>query len=179
MTSATVVFFHGQGGIVTSGGIDQMAEKVRNWPGDVRVKIYDWREWQHAMTDIDSAITDYIIACGYSMGANALTWLLSGVTYQSMYVAGMQKRVMDLGIFIDPTWLSPVSPLTSRTLRRAIHFKNKSLDVVGHAAIPLAPDFPPSHMHVVETMESHLTLDFDKLIQARILNEFSTIIEGA
>jgi hypothetical protein len=168
MKATDVYFIRGQGGATTSGGIDQMAAQVSTWPG-ARAQIFDWQAWQSVVADINKhADEDRVrMACGYSLGANALTWVLEGVKTEYGSARGIERCSLEFCSFIDCTWLSTISMLTPHTMRRGIHFKNVSLDVVGHGDIPCAPG---TNLEVIQTFGSHLMLDFDSDVQSRTLS---------
>jgi hypothetical protein len=167
-----VYFVRGQGGAATSAGVDQMAAEVTKWK-DAHVKTFDWASWQEIVTDVNAHASEAAVrlACGYSLGANAMTWALGGVSSQGKHALGIQHCVFDFCAFIDPTSLSVITPLSQNTLKQALHFKSHSLDFVGHATLPLA-GFIPSKMKVVDTILPHLMLDWDPSIQKQILDTF-------
>ena len=176
MKHVETYFIRGQGGVATSGGVDQMATEAQHLGGSVQ--IFDWGDWKKVVTDVNKqAKKDLIrLGCGYSMGGNAFTWVLGGVNFQGQHASGIQACAFDFVAFIDPTTLSVLTPLTQRTLRKALHYKNHSIDIVGHADLPLA-DFGTSNITIIDTHEPHLTLDFDPKIQAQIMQSFKQTIE--
>ena len=175
MIPADLYCIHGHGGRVTSGGMDDMARAVEAWkmPG-VRVQVFDWRQWREIVADINAyaPFDRYRQIVGYSIGANAADWVLCGLDYQGEQYNGIHGCQVDYGVFIDPTWLSPLSPLTSKTLKRGHWYCNRSIDLVGHAAMSLDADFDRENFKVTTTYSSHLILDFDPAIQRDVLNHF-------
>jgi hypothetical protein len=172
-----IYFVRGQGGSATSGGVDQMAAEVAKW-NDVHVKTFDWSSWQEIVTDVNAHASEAAVrlACGYSLGANAMTWVLGGVSSQGKHALGIQHCHFDFVAFVDPTSLSIITPLSQNTLKQGIHFKSHSLDFVGHGVIPLA-GFIPSKLLIVDTYAPHLMLDWDPAIQKQILDAFKTAMK--
>jgi len=162
----------GQGGEATSGGVLQMAAEVKKWP-NTEVKTFGWDQWEKVVSDVNAHAKEAAVrlAVGYSMGGNAMTWVLGGVSSQGKHALGIQHCHFDFVAFVDPTSLSVITPLSQNTLKQGIHFQSHSLDFVGHATIPLA-GFIPSRMLVVPTYLPHLLLDYDPSIQKQILDAF-------
>lgn len=171
MKPADVYFILAQGAELTSAGMAQLAEDVRSWP-DVRVTVFHWDQWTAAVAVInDRAKADRVrLGVGYSLGANALTWILGGAAYEGQLVPGMHSSIFDAAVFIDPTWLSIMTPLSPTKIKSALHFHNVSLDPVGHADVPRAPDFPTWAYKRVEVYGSHFTIDLDKDVQKQTLD---------
>jgi hypothetical protein len=106
----------------------------------VRVQVFDWRQWREIVTDINAyaPFDRYRQIVGYSIGANAADWVLCGLNYQRA-VRQDPRLPSRYAVFIDRR-LSPLSPLTSKTLKRAHWYCNRSIDLVGHAAMSLDAD---------------------------------------
>jgi hypothetical protein len=164
-----VYFLCGQGDAATSPGILSMADQARKM--SARVKVFYWWQWASVITDIRSRKVNRQLAVSYSLGANALTWILGGVAAQGTNYPG-SGATFDWAAFIDPTTLSNITPLDAH-LKDGLHFHNNSLDPVGHGTIPLTPDFT-GNLEVVETYLPHLALDVDGGIQARIMAEITS-----
>jgi hypothetical protein len=166
-----IYFLCGQGDAATSPGIVSMAVRARAVP-DARVRIFYWNDWQEIIADAASRKDiSTRLAVSYSLGANALTWVLGGVVAQGIAVLGVEVK-FDWAAFIDPTTLSNVTPLGAN-LGAALHFHNNSLDPVGHASLVAGSGFSAANLEVVETYLPHLTLDVDSTIQGRIMDEIN------
>lgn len=164
MKSADLYFFCGQGDAATSPGIIAMGNQ---WRGSgARVRTYYWWSWENALRDMNerAGLDALRLAIGYSMGANALTWIAGGVGNYPGTIA-----VLDWACFIDPTFLSNLTPLGAN-VREALHYHSNSLDLVGHGTIIAGAD---TKLQVVETYLPHLMLDIDQAIQARITAEIT------
>lgn len=173
MKPADIYFICGQGDAATSPGIVALADKYRRLGGAVRVRTEYWHAWYDTIGDVNSRAGEDVLrfAVAYSMGANALTWILGGVeTYPGVKVA------FDFACFIDPTTLSAITPLSGKHLRKALHYHNNSFDPVGHAGLLVAADFDGANLEVVETYEPHMLLDGDPRVQNRIINEIDVRI---
>jgi hypothetical protein len=173
MKNAYVYFIRGQGGTLTSPGVGHMANTL----GVGTVSIYDWGQWELIIEDVAKHANEDCIrlACGYSLGANALTWILGGITAGNVTIPPISCQ-FDAAVFLDPTWLSVLTPLQGKTLKRAIHYRNYSLDIFGHGILKLAPDFNKKNLQIIPTYTSHLLVDTDAGVQEGILNLFHSII---
>lgn len=167
----------GQGGQATSGGVTQMAAEMAEWP-NTEVQTFGWDQWEKVVEDVNTHAKEAAVRLmvGYSMGGNAATWILGGVSFQGKHALGIQHCQFDFVAFIDPTSLSVITPLSQNTLKQGIHFKSHSLDFVGHGVIPLA-GFIPSKLLIVDTYAPHLMLDWDPAIQKQILDAFKTAMK--
>src|SRR5262252_8466307 len=126
MIPADLYLLRGDGGRLTSMGIDEMARTVREWNlPNVRVQVFDWRQFRQVIADINghSAFDRFRQIVGYSIGGNAATWILGGLNHGDIKFSGINCQV-DYAVFIDPTWLSYLTPLTSKTLKHAHHYRN-------------------------------------------------------
>lgn len=164
-----VYLFRGQGGALTSQGIDYLASELR--ARKVYTMVFDWDHWENARRGIDSraSATREVFAVGYSMGANALTWLLNGVHYDGASANGLSKTVFKHVFFLDPTWAAVITPITNDHAKAATHFQNHSIDLIGQGEIRnVSPEF--KNLVVVPVYTSHLLVDKLPSIQKAILN---------
>jgi hypothetical protein len=163
-----VYFICGQGDAATSPGVTAMAAEVKG----ASTHVYDWWQWAQMIADISARPAENTrLAVSYSLGANALTWVLGGV----QGYAGV-KVPFDYAVFIDPTTLSVITPLGG-TLGEALHFHNNSLDPVGHAYLAVGPGFDKADLEVVEVAMPHLMLDIDPGTQRRVLAEINARVK--
>jgi hypothetical protein len=174
MKNTYIYFIRGQGGSITSPGIDHMAASI----GIGTVTTYNWGDWEKVREDIAKHEKEdcFRLACGYSLGANALTWILGGVHLTSTFGYSPISCQFDAAVFLDPTWMSVITPLQGSTLKRAVHYRNYSLDIFGHGTLTLASDFDPKNLTIMPTYTSHFLVDTDVNIQLEIFNLFHSII---
>ena len=170
---ADLYFLYGQGDAITSPGIVALANKYRQ-NSSLRVRTECWYQWIDTIKDINARAAEKVprLAVGFSMGGNALTWILGGVmTYPGI------RATFDWACFIDPTTLSIITPLQANRVKKVLHFHNNSFDPVGHANLTAAADFNHLSLEVVETYAPHLTLDLLPSVQQRITNAIDAIIK--
>lgn len=186
-------FIRGQGGAATSEGVDWMARQVEGWGlPEIEVNTWDWGEWQRIVSYVNhySGADRLRLAVGYSMGGNALTWVLGGVTYRGMRVHGVGVK-FDYCWFLDPTWASVLTPISPMRLKALTHFQNHSLDPIGHADLLINGQRSPA-LHqganriegfdglltLTPTYESHLWVDKDSTVRAAVLGGIRHMIAG-
>lgn len=163
-------FLRGQGGWFTSLGIDHMAKEVEGWPDISIVHAYNWDDWQSALSDINASSAELLLACGFSLGANALTWIIGGLP---QYHILPTVRIIDSAAFIDPTTLSIVAPMSREHCRSALHFHNNSFEPWGHGTLTF-----DGRMDRVELHNSHFLLDVLPSVHSKILGEWRRLIDG-
>jgi hypothetical protein len=171
MKPTDIYFLLGQFSRISSGGMIQMAETVSKWP-NVNAKTFLEDEWGQMVSDVNAHASEdrYRFACGYSLGANALTWVLGGVDYQGARMEGIKGCTFEACAFLDPTWMSVMSPLSKNKVKHIVHYHNNSLDPWGHAQLVLGVE-PPT-VQVIEVYLSHFMVDFDRDIQNSIYGMF-------
>lgn len=164
MKQTDIYFLCGQGDAATSPGIVNLAEQYKK---KCNSYLYYWHNWANVVAHVNSRAKLDInrLAVTYSMGANAITWILGGVQgYSGVTVP------FDWVCFIDPTTLSVLTPLNDK-LKKALHFHNTSVDPVGHAYLTSGKGFNYHNLEIVEVSMLHLMLDNDVNIQKRIMSE--------
>ena len=174
-----VKWLRGQGGAITSPGIDHMSRVVAGYGKDIVSTVYDWTQWQTALADLNAHAHEAAlrILVGYSMGAQGVDWIAGGVDK----VKGFQWQI-DLFVALDPTVWSVLSPIHAN-VKDALIFKNDNpLNIVGLGTVPLGQDFlaavkaGKSKLNVVHTLLPHLEEDFDPFIQRLILTEIKSVL---
>ena len=147
-----VYILYALGGIPTSLGMVDLAERIRNL-GDIAVTGYSWDDYRAVIADIAAQPPDVPVALiGYSLGANATSWIAQSLP---------QRRIALL-IAYDPSMWYPVSPV-GENVERAILYHNNGIDPLGHARIE-AP-----RLETIETWLPHVTLDFDESLHKHTL----------
>jgi hypothetical protein len=125
MTRAYVIY--GQGGYLTSGGMAALAQKIA--AAGAVVTTHRWIDWQQVRNEINGQ-TGKVAIVGYSLGANAATWIVSGVIGMS----GIKRRA-DLVILYDPTARSYVSPI-GKNVGKALFYHGRVSFLWGGALVP-------------------------------------------
>ncbi len=147
--AARVYVIMGQGGSLTSGGMRSLAGRIVQIPG-MRVSVHKWKYPNVIVHDISRLpAREKVILVGYSLGANATTWISNGV-----------RRPIDLAVAYDPSVYSYILP-APRNVKRFMLYHNNGRSKLGHARIPGA--------ETVEINEGHLAVDYDQRLHARTL----------
>lgn len=139
----------GQGGRATSMGIVALANSLAQ-DRRLKVSLHVWHHYNDVVRDIAAQpIGTPIVIIGYSLGANATTWISNAVPF----------RHIDLIVAYDPSVLSVVSP-AGLNVRRLLLYHNTSIGPYGHARIP------GLQVETTETRMSHLQVDFSQKLHA-------------
>jgi hypothetical protein len=167
-----VYLLRGQFDRALSEGIDYIAAEVNKLSGG-RAFVENWWQWEQLRNFIDSRARNGVpkFLAGYSMGGNAATWLLGGVSYQGQSAQGLLSARIVGAHFLDPTWASPITPLTNNHLTWAVHYQNHSLDLIGHGEIrSVSPKF--TNLTVIDIYTSHLLVDKTPWIVEQLLSVY-------
>ncbi len=147
--AARVYVIMGQGGSLTSGGMRSLATRIAQIPG-MRVTTHKWKYPNVIVNDIRRLpANERIILVGYSLGANATTWIASGV-----------RRPIALAVAYDPSIYSYILP-APHNVKRFMLYHNNGRSKLGHARIPGA--------ETTEINEGHLAVDYDRRLHARTI----------
>lgn len=147
---ARVYVLTGQGGRATSGGIVQLANKLAE---DKRllVSIHVWKNYNDVVRSIWTLPPGTpIIVIGYSLGANATTWISNATPL----------RQIDLVVAYDPSVLTVVSP-AGPNVSRLLLYHNTSVGPYGHARIP------GLQVETTETRMAHLRVDWSMALHRK------------
>jgi hypothetical protein len=152
---------YGQGGAFFSPGIANLAGRLRAISPRLEVAVYTWSDHNAVVSDIrrQPEGTRFVII-GYSLGANATTWISNDVTVP-----------IDLIVAYDPSVLSTVTPAGSN-VRRAILYHNSSLEPFGHARIP----GPTVETH--ETSMAHVAVQFSEQLHAITFDAVRRVLDS-
>ncbi len=143
---------YGQGGAVTSMGMRSLASRLATIPG-LTVTTHKWKYPNVVVNDIRrQRATERIILIGYSLGANATTWISSAV----------RPRTIDLAVAYDPSVYSYLRSVGTN-VRRFILYHNNGRSRFGHAYIE------GKQVETIEINEGHLSVDFDQRLHARTI----------
>lgn len=150
----------GQGGRFTSGGIVNLAARIDQLKG-TRVSVHPWDPYTDVVDDINKLLVGTKIAIvGYSLGANATTWIATAVP----------KRKIDLIVCYDPSKWSIVTP-APKNVAKGILYHNNGWDILGHAVIP------GPQMQTVEISQWHLSVDNNEDLHRRTLAEINELLK--
>jgi hypothetical protein len=157
-----VYVLYGQFGATFSPGMTNLAERLRALSPRLEVATYDWSDYAAVVSDIRNQPkgTRFVIV-GYSLGANATTWISSNV----------QSVQIDLIVAYDPSVLSIVTPAGSN-VRRAILYHNNSPESLGHARIT----GPTVEVH--ESTTSHLAVQFSEQLHAVTFDAVRQVLDS-
>ncbi len=115
--AARVYVIMGQGGSLTSGGMRSLAARIAQIPG-MRVSVHKWKYPGVIVNDIKRLPgAEQVILIGYSLGANATTWISNA----------LPRREIALAVAYDPSIYSyiqsagPTSGGSSSTTTTADH----------------------------------------------------------
>jgi dienelactone hydrolase len=154
---ARVFVMYGQGGILTSPGMLQLANRLKL---DATVTTHNWDDYNRVAADIRRLpATTPVVLIGFSLGAGSITRVASAVP----------KRRIALAVAYDPS-IWDRFPAAGKNIQRLLLYRNGGFDLWGHARIPGA---------MVETTEIvmfHLAVQFDERLHAMTLAAVRKVI---
>lgn len=147
-----VYVMYGQGSYVTSPGMVTLANRIKALGGTV-VTRHPWRRYGDVVSGIRRLPADQrIVVIGYSLGANATTWVSNAVP----------KRTIDLMVAYDPSIWAVVQP-AGRNVKRMLLYHNNGPAPWGHARIA------GPQVETTETWLPHLGVDLSAKLHAKTL----------
>ena len=152
--TARIYVIYGQGDAFTSGGMVQLAARIRStWP-KAKVTEHVWRTGIAAIVpDIKAqALDEKIILVGYSLGANDVTMIANR--------AGL--RTIDLAVCYDPS-VKGVVEQPGQNIKRLLLYHNVSVEPIGHAI------FTGSMVERSDIQTSHLAVDYSEELHQKTL----------
>jgi len=154
---------YGQGGSAWSYGIDKLAESLKEMDPRLQVSTHEWERWRQIANDIRKLPADTpVILIGYSLGANATTWISNAVA----------PRAIDLIVAYDPSVKARVERAGSN-VRRVLLYHNNSVEPYGHARIP------GPQVETTETRNSHLTLGNSAWLHGKTRAAVTKVLEAS
>jgi hypothetical protein len=147
-------FIRGQGGQITSPGMDQMAAKARAL--GIQADVFNYQD----IASVNAAIARHrvqghkIAVVGYSLGAGTV----EAISAQHIH--------LDLLMALDPSMLGYNYKLDPKTTKLSILWHDSDWLLsgpLGHAGLDLGFNI------VHETLDPHLFIDIDPTIQANVL----------
>jgi hypothetical protein len=123
-------------------GMEALAKSLQKMDPRLRVTTHGWKSFKGVAKDIAKLPAGTpVILIGYSLGANATTWISNAVP----------SRTINLIVAYDPTVLSEVQP-AGANVRRLLLYHNNGPEPWGHARIP------GPQVETTETKNSHLSI---------------------
>jgi len=160
-TQARVYVITGQGGKATSGGMVQLASRLARIPG-LAVSTHGWKRPGIIVEDIKHNVPPGVpvILVGYSLGANATTWISNAIG----------NREVALAVAYDPSIYSYIQPARGN-VRRMLLYHNNGRSMLGHARIP------GEHVETLEVRMGHLSVDWSQKLHTKTINAIMQVIK--
>ena len=152
--TARIYVIYGQGDAFTSGGMVQLAARLRTeWP-KATVTEHVWRTGiAEIAPDIERLPKDQpVILIGYSLGANDMTMIANRVA----------PRTIDLAVCYDPS-VKGVVEQPGKNVKRMLLYHNSSAEPIGHAI------FKGPQVERTDVAMSHLAVDYSEELHQKTL----------
>lgn len=144
---------YGQGGFLTSGGMYLLAQRLRSlYPKSV-VQTWNWSDSSAIVADIVGHAGEPVILIGYSLGANAITWISSRIP----------KRTINLAVAYDPSVLTTVLQPGPNIKRLLLYHNLPDLEPEGHAV------FRGPQVETTSILLPHLLICWSQSLHAQTL----------
>lgn len=142
---------YGQFGIITSFGMNILAQRIRAaFPAAV-VKTWSWSDWSPIVDDILHNPKGPVVLVGYSLGANCTTWVSSHI-----------NRLIDLAVCYDPSILAIVTQ-PGKNVKRLLLYHNTDIEPEGHAR------FVGPQVETTEISMPHLAICYSQALHAKTM----------
>jgi dienelactone hydrolase len=149
-TAARVYVMYGQGGIVTSPGMLDLAGRLRKLGNTV--STHNWDDYNRIAADIRRLpATTPVVLVGFSLGAGSTTRVASGV-----------KRKIALAVAYDPS-IWDRFPAAGKNIDRLLLYRNGGPDLWGHARIT------GKQVETTEVFSFHLAVQFDERLHRKTI----------
>jgi hypothetical protein len=160
-TDIRTYVLYGQGGEFMSRGMTGLATSLQKMDARLKVSVHEWKTYKDVAKDIANLPPETpIVLIGYSLGANATTWISNA----------MPSRIIRLIVAYDPTALAEVQPAGSN-VRRVLLYHNNSSEPFGHARIK------GPQVETVETRNSHLVIGNSQWLHQKTRAAVSRVLE--
>jgi hypothetical protein len=145
---AYVIF--GQGGRITSLGMVSLASRIEAL--GVKVTTHGWKYPDIVAQSIhELPSSERVAIIGYSLGANATTWISNKV-----------NRKINLIVAYDPSVWSPIEA-AGRNVERLLLYHNSGINFLGKARIP------GPQVETTEINMSHIFVDYSEALHLKTL----------
>ena len=158
-----VYVIYGQGGVFTSYGMYQLAQRISGLYPAAKVTTHDWYNPNTIAADIRTLpFSERVVVIGYSLGANCVTW-----------VGGLvPRKKIDLAVCYDPSVLSIVKQPTPN-IARLLLYHNTDWEPEGHAI------FTGPQVERTEISIFHLAVCYNETLHQKTLAAISLLRDGA
>jgi hypothetical protein len=161
-TQVRVFVMYGQGSVLTSPGMNVLTNQLKGVDKRLVVTLHNWDDYGDIVRAIRKLPANVpVIVIGYSLGANATTWV-------SNYVP---NRPIELIVAYDPSILTKVSP-AGKNVKRALLYHNNSFDPWGHARIP------GPKVETTETYMPHLAVSLSQSLHNRTIDAVKRVLKN-
>lgn len=156
-----VYMMYGQGGIVTSRGFLSLSRQIRRLDRSrVHIELMNWRWWANLPGKVQrDGRSKEIIIIGYSLGANATTWVSNQLLW----------RRINLMVAYDPSIYAPTRPALLNVSRMLV-YHNNGPSVFGHAYIN------GFNVETTEISMPHLEVENNQSLHRLTLNAVSRVL---
>jgi dienelactone hydrolase len=148
--AARIYVMYGQGGIVTSPGMLDLAGRLRKLGNTVTT--HNWDDYNRIAADIRKLpATTPVVLVGFSLGAGSTTRVAMGV-----------KRRIALAVAYDPSVWDRIPP-AGKNIQRLLLYRNGGPDLWGHARII------GKQVETTEVYSFHLAVQFDERLHRKTI----------
>ena|ERR1035441_9853168 len=151
MRDGRIYVIYGQGGIITSGGMKLLANRIQaQWPKSI-VTTHSWDDPNAIAADMAHYPSFAKLLLGYSLGGNCVTW-----------AAAAFKGTVDLAVCYDPSVLSIVTQ-PSANVKRLLLYHNTDIEPEGHAV------FQGPQVETTQISMAHLAICYSEMLHQKTL----------
>jgi hypothetical protein len=156
-----VYMLYGQGGIVTSRGFLSLSRQIRRLDRNrIRIELLNWRWWANVPRKVQrDGRSKEIIIIGFSLGANATTWISNQLLW----------RRINLAVAYDPSIYAPTRPALLNVSRMLV-YHNNGPSVFGHAYIN------GFHVETYEINMPHLQVENNQQLHNMTLDAVNRVL---
>jgi dienelactone hydrolase len=148
--AARIYVMYGQGGIVTSPGMLDLAGRLRKLGNTVTT--HNWDDYNRIAADIRKLpASTPVVLVGFSLGAGSTTRVALGV-----------KRKIALAVAYDPS-IWDRFPAAGKNIDRLLLYRNGGPDLWGHARII------GKQVETTEVFSFHLAVQFDERLHRKTI----------
>lgn len=152
---------YGQGGDFMARGMKALAKDLEKMDPRLQVSVHEWEDHKDVEKDIAKLPADTpIVLIGYSLGANAATWISNAVA----------PRAIALIVAYDPSVRMKVES-AGKNVQRVLLYHNTSPEPWGHARIR------GPQVDTVETRNSHLLIGTSRWLHKKTQRAVSRVLK--
>jgi pimeloyl-ACP methyl ester carboxylesterase len=159
--AARIYVMYGQGGILTSPGMLELADRLRKLGNTVTA--HNWDDYNRIAADIRRLpASTPVVLIGFSLGAGSTTRVALGVP----------KRRIALAVAYDPSIWDRI-PAAGKNIQRLLLYRNRGPDLWGHATIT------GKQVETTELYSFHMAVQFDERLHAKTITAVKRVMKGA